>query len=195
MQRDKPGPREPQTLEAWEDWVDRLIRDAMERGEFDNLPGHGKPLHIDESPHAGGLEVGFGLLKNAGVAPYWIELDKEIRAAREEIAALEGRIAAARRAPASPPEGIAPPKRKWWEPRPHGPAKSGDPVQSRELQRLRLRAEYIALTEELDRRIARFNAAIPRDLWQLERPRQAADDAGATFDHLWEHGTETSDEQ
>ncbi len=26
------------------DWVDRQIRDAEERGEFDNLPGAGKPL-------------------------------------------------------------------------------------------------------------------------------------------------------
>lgn len=27
-----------------ESWVDRLIREAQERGEFDNLPGAGKPL-------------------------------------------------------------------------------------------------------------------------------------------------------
>ncbi|MGC5617619.1 DUF1992 domain-containing protein [Georgenia sp. Z1491] len=30
-------------------WVDQLIREAQERGEFDNLPGAGKPLRdIDE---------------------------------------------------------------------------------------------------------------------------------------------------
>lgn len=27
-----------------ESWVDKQIREAQERGEFDNLPGHGKPL-------------------------------------------------------------------------------------------------------------------------------------------------------
>ena len=29
-----------------ESWVDKQIREAMERGEFDNLPGAGKPLAL-----------------------------------------------------------------------------------------------------------------------------------------------------
>lgn len=29
---------------TWETWIERQIREAMERGEFDNLPGYGKPL-------------------------------------------------------------------------------------------------------------------------------------------------------
>jgi len=28
----------------WESWIDRQIREAQERGEFDNLPGSGKPI-------------------------------------------------------------------------------------------------------------------------------------------------------
>lgn len=28
----------------WESWVERKIRESMERGEFDNLPGHGQPI-------------------------------------------------------------------------------------------------------------------------------------------------------
>src|SRR5918997_2891173 len=28
----------------YESWVERQIREAMERGEFDNLPGAGKPI-------------------------------------------------------------------------------------------------------------------------------------------------------
>jgi hypothetical protein len=28
----------------YESWVDRQIREAIERGEFDNLPGRGKPI-------------------------------------------------------------------------------------------------------------------------------------------------------
>jgi hypothetical protein len=28
----------------WESWVEQQIREARERGEFDDLPGHGKPL-------------------------------------------------------------------------------------------------------------------------------------------------------
>ena len=29
---------------TWESWIDQVIREGRERGEFDHLPGHGKPL-------------------------------------------------------------------------------------------------------------------------------------------------------
>jgi len=29
---------------SWETWIERKIRESMERGEFDNLPGHGEPI-------------------------------------------------------------------------------------------------------------------------------------------------------
>ncbi|MGH9170800.1 MAG: DUF1992 domain-containing protein [Acidimicrobiales bacterium] len=29
---------------SWESWIDAVIREGHERGEFDDLPGHGKPL-------------------------------------------------------------------------------------------------------------------------------------------------------
>ena len=29
---------------SWETWVERKIRESMERGEFDNLPGKGQPI-------------------------------------------------------------------------------------------------------------------------------------------------------
>jgi hypothetical protein len=32
-------------------WVERQIREAMERGEFDNLPGAGKPIADLDKPH------------------------------------------------------------------------------------------------------------------------------------------------
>lgn len=31
----------------FESWIDRQVREAMERGEFDDLPGAGKPLDLD----------------------------------------------------------------------------------------------------------------------------------------------------
>ncbi len=34
----------PGTPERFESHVDRLIREAMERGEFDDLPGTGRPI-------------------------------------------------------------------------------------------------------------------------------------------------------
>lgn len=33
----------------FESWIDRQVREAMERGAFDNLPGAGRPLELDES--------------------------------------------------------------------------------------------------------------------------------------------------
>src|SRR5882757_6563085 len=29
---------------SWESWIDRQVREAEKRGEFDDLPGAGKPL-------------------------------------------------------------------------------------------------------------------------------------------------------
>jgi Domain of unknown function (DUF1992) len=36
---------------SWESWVEGKIREAMERGEFDDLPGAGKPLRDIDEPH------------------------------------------------------------------------------------------------------------------------------------------------
>jgi DnaJ family protein C protein 28 len=63
----------------WESWVDQQIREAQERGEFDNLPGTGKPIDLTPNPYAQERELAFKVLKDAGYAPEWIELDKAIR--------------------------------------------------------------------------------------------------------------------
>ncbi|MGC2486513.1 MAG: DUF1992 domain-containing protein, partial [Acidimicrobiales bacterium] len=36
---------------SWESWIDRQIREAMERGEFEDLPGTGKPIPDLDKPH------------------------------------------------------------------------------------------------------------------------------------------------
>ena len=36
---------------SYETWVERQIREATERGEFDGLPGAGKPLADLDEPH------------------------------------------------------------------------------------------------------------------------------------------------
>jgi hypothetical protein len=36
---------------GWESWVEEKIREGMERGEFDGLPGAGKPLPDIDQPH------------------------------------------------------------------------------------------------------------------------------------------------
>ena len=62
-----------------ESWVDQQIREARERGVFDNLPGTGQPIDLTPNPYAQGQELAFKVLKDAGFAPEWIELDKAIR--------------------------------------------------------------------------------------------------------------------
>ncbi len=55
------------------------IREAMEKGEFGNLSGRGKPLNLDDLTHIPEeLRAGYIILKNAGVLPEEIELKKEI---------------------------------------------------------------------------------------------------------------------
>jgi DnaJ family protein C protein 28 len=70
--------------------VEERIQEAMANGEFDNLPGVGKPLTFSNNPHLEpGQEWAFNLLKRNGMAPEWIERDKTIRrdleAARKEL--------------------------------------------------------------------------------------------------------------
>jgi DnaJ family protein C protein 28 len=63
----------------WESWIDEQIREAQARGAFDNLPGKGKRLDLTPNPYAGDQELAFKILRDAGYAPEWIELDKAIR--------------------------------------------------------------------------------------------------------------------
>jgi len=68
------------------DLVGALMKKAMEQGEFDNLEGSGQPLDLAENPfEASDLHMVNKILKNAGYAPYWIELNKEINALRAQL--------------------------------------------------------------------------------------------------------------
>jgi Domain of unknown function (DUF1992) len=55
------------------------LRAAMSRGEFDDLPGHGRPLALEDiSRVPAELRMGFKLLHNAGCLPPELEARKEI---------------------------------------------------------------------------------------------------------------------
>src|SRR5579884_4289329 len=45
------------------DYIEEQIRQAQERGEFDNLPGYGKPLRLEGNPYEGDKAMGYHLLK------------------------------------------------------------------------------------------------------------------------------------
>ena len=60
--------------------VEKRIQEALERGDFDNLPGKGKPMPLeDDSMIPEDLRLAYKILKNAGCLPPEIELQKEIR--------------------------------------------------------------------------------------------------------------------
>ena len=64
---------------SWESLIDRQIREAMEAGAFDDLPYNGRPLPAEDGEAAGDWRLAYRMLRNAGVAPPWIEADKEVR--------------------------------------------------------------------------------------------------------------------
>jgi hypothetical protein len=76
---------------TWESLVERQIREAMDEGAFDELPYSGERLPIEEDSAAGERALGFRVLRNAGVAPPWIEADKEVRALLTDRDALLNR--------------------------------------------------------------------------------------------------------
>jgi DnaJ homolog subfamily C member 28 len=84
---------------TWESIVERQIREAMEDGAFDELPYQGVPIPLDDDSAAGERALGFRVLRNAGVAPPWIEADKQIRELLERRDVLLARAAAAGASP------------------------------------------------------------------------------------------------
>lgn len=59
-------------------WAERHIVDAQRQGDFDNLPGSGKPLMLDDDSHVPAeLRAGYRLLKNAGCLPLELQQRKE----------------------------------------------------------------------------------------------------------------------
>ena len=78
----------------WETVADRKIREAMEAGEFDNLPSKGRPIPLDLEPFEDpSLWMAHHLLQVNGFAPPWIDESRQID---EECARLHAEIAAAR---------------------------------------------------------------------------------------------------
>lgn len=72
------------SIEEWGDLITQRIEDAMRRGDFDNLRGHGKPLRVDPEPNVPeDMQMAFRILKNNDMAPAWIADRKEMLRAIE----------------------------------------------------------------------------------------------------------------
>lgn len=61
--------------------VEDLIQESMQRGDFDNLAGYGKPIdYKDHNPLLDATTYKINkMLKDEGFAPDWIMLEKDIR--------------------------------------------------------------------------------------------------------------------
>lgn len=70
--------------------AERRIREAQERGEFDDLPGAGAPLALDDDalvPQE--LRAAYRILKNAGFVPPELAAHCEIREVEQMLQMIE----------------------------------------------------------------------------------------------------------
>ncbi|MFH0997282.1 MAG: DnaJ family domain-containing protein [Pseudomonadota bacterium] len=75
---------------GFEKIIEERILQAQRRGDFENLPGSGKPLEIEDDRHIPeDLRLAYKILKNAGCIPPEIELKKEIHQTRDLLAAMD----------------------------------------------------------------------------------------------------------
>ncbi len=73
---------------SWESWVDQQIREGMERGDFANLPGKGKPLEGIGALHDEDWWLKAKLrAERLSYLPPTLRIRKELEEAREAIAA------------------------------------------------------------------------------------------------------------
>ena len=76
-------------MSGLQDIIERKIKEAQEKGEFDNLPGKGEPLKLeDDSGVPEDLRMAYKILKNADCLPPEIELKKEIRQMEDMLAGI-----------------------------------------------------------------------------------------------------------
>lgn len=75
---------------SWESWIDKQIRDGIERGEFDDLPGKGKPLPDIDKPRDELWWLRRKLQQeNIQFLPPTLQVRKDLDDVRDRIAATE----------------------------------------------------------------------------------------------------------
>ena len=73
--------------------ADEKIKEAIARGEFDNLAGKGKPLDLDAyfaTPEH--LRMGYSILKSANLLPEEMDLLKQIEDLRKSLDSCTSQI-------------------------------------------------------------------------------------------------------
>ena len=128
--------------------VNHLIKEAMAQGDFNDLPGKGKPLNLVDNPFIPReVRMMNQMLKDNGCAPRWIELDKAIRAEDEQVDKLLANIKGQR-------ERLTALIRRR-------PLKHDAIRRSFEIERTRALETYTSQLKTLNIRIQRFNLMVP----------------------------------
>jgi DnaJ family protein C protein 28 len=153
-------------MKHWESLVDKKIREAMERGEFDNLSGTGEPIDTSVNPFEDPeMRLAHRILRNAGFAPSWIEERKDIEAEFEIARGQLARVATIRKN-----------------------ARGTENERAAEARWKQAVASFLTEAGEINSRIAAWNLKIPaagfqrrlidieKEVSEIERPHQSADD-------------------
>ena len=128
--------------------VNKLIQEAMDRGDFENLPGKGKRQELEVNPFVSSeTRIVNQMLKDNGLAPNWIEVDKEIRAECEQSRKMLGNIKRRRRQLEAAIRAL--------------PLKSDRVSRVFELERKRALEAYISQLKALNQKILRYNLTAP----------------------------------
>ena len=128
--------------------VNKQIEEAMERGEFADLPGEGKPLKLNTNPFlTPQARMTNRLLKENGFAPRWVELEKEIKREKAQLERILINLKARR-------ERLATIGRQY----PHRREVIG---RTFEHERARVMTQYSEKLENLNRKIQRVNLLMP----------------------------------
>ena len=146
--------------------VSKQIQEAMERGDFNNLPGKGKPQQRDDNPYIPpAVRTVNQMLKDNGFAPRWIEIDKEIRAETENAENLIENIKG---------------RRQRLEVQLRAQPLKRDTIRSVfELERTRALEVYTIRLQQLNQKIQRWNLMMP--LRDKQYPLYNLDAATAYF--------------
>ena len=128
--------------------VNKQIKEAMDRGEFANLPGKGKPLTLDTNPYlTPQARMVNRLLKENGFTPRWVELEKEIKQEKAQLERVLINLKARRGRLVDIVEQY--------------PHRRGAISRTFEQERARALAHYSEKLENLNRKVQRVNLLMP----------------------------------
>lgn len=133
--------------EKYEKAIDEQIRRAQQEGQFDNLPGKGRPLDLHDNPYEDpAWRTAFRILRNSGYTLPWIEtrqgIERDLQAARLAL------------------------QHSWdWY---HSPAAAGLTPAGREQEWAQARTRFETALLDLNRRIRSYNLQVPSAQFKLK---------------------------